>query len=137
MVERSQNITLAKVLSVSKENPHGLNTFTFSTLKILRGNVPESFSLQGYSAGEVKDHPGTFSHHQDPGFWTGTTGNTLLPGDCNAYGIFAIGKTYLIFYDMPSHVHSYEEVASGEDQWLVRVNKLIAETVGKEANGRP
>lgn len=127
LISRSPNIVLAKVIQQDATQTAKFFKFTFETLEHIQGSAPPVFELTGYSAMEKGQVVGNFSGHREPVFWAFATGNSSMPGDCNAYGHFSVGKTYLIFYGGPSHTKSFEEIASQDDIWL-NVVKLLANT---------
>jgi len=122
LVARSPNIALAKVIKQKKSNY--FYDFTFVKVESIRGEVPKKFTLKGYST-KSEENLGDFSKHQDPIFWAFASGNSVLPGDCRAYGIFEVSKTYLIFFNETSHVRSFEEIQSKDDIWLNVVKLLV------------
>jgi len=124
LVSRSPNIALAKAQRQGNSDNNYVK-FAFNTVETIKGKVPKEFYLEGFSAKETEDSPGDFSGHKMPEFWAFSAGNSILPGDCNAYGLFEIGKTYLIFYGGPTHVRSFEQISSKDDVWLNVVKLLI------------
>ncbi len=76
---------------------------------------PINFNLLGFSQKTRADSD--FSAHESLDFWASSlAGNGELAGDCNAYGAYEVGKTYLIFLNV-SHPKSYELIESNADRW--------------------
>ncbi len=126
LISRSPNIALAEISKHESDNSKYIDTFSFTTVKVIRGEVPKTFNLKGYLASEEENF-GDFSKHQQPVFWAFSAGNSVMPGDCSAYGIYEVGKTYLIFFNELSHIRSFEEIKSKDDLWLNVVKLLIKE----------
>ncbi|MBB5213114.1 hypothetical protein [Microbulbifer hydrolyticus] len=97
----------------------GMAKFTFQTKEVLKGESGKAkFSLDGflYEVGPVD-----FSKHEDVEFWANSyIGNFVAPGDCNVYGKFTVGETYLLIMGI-DHPKAFEVVRSTEDRWYKTV----------------
>jgi len=108
LVQSSRHIALAKVVGFEQKEKgwvHG--EFQFKTTKVLKGKPPSTFTLDGFSYGEIEEAPADFDKHHDPRFWAYNAGNSVLPGDCSAYGIFYKGGEYLIVFREASHPRAF------------------------------
>ena len=134
LVNSTPHIALARVTDFQPGKTgwvHG--KFEFEVIENLKGNPPTTFSLDGYQYGKIEVAPGDFKEHKDPAFWAYDAGNSILPGDCSAYGIFYKGGQYLIFFRDESHPRAFEEIASAKDLWLSVVNLLIQDEATSDA----
>ena len=133
MFMHANGVALAKAVSVKKpkEPMHirELQEYSFEVNEFYANpyngtkSAPKAITLPGFPATEG----GTtdFSAHDDISFWGSSfRGNNIMPGDCNAYGTYELGKTYLIFIDL-SHPKAFEMIQSSDDRWH-KVVKFIA-----------
>ena len=130
MVIQTRTIVLARVEHVARRGD--TTRAEFVTVETLRGEAAHTFSLRGWHEDEpVRD----FGGHRDPAFWVTNAGSgSVAPGDCNAYGVFQEGQTYLIFLEGPNHPRSFENVRSPDDLWLQTVRMAVAlldQTMGR------
>ena len=124
LVKRTPIIVLA---TVTKQTTNKHNSkFTFRSIKNIKGIAPTSFILDGYEPSENNDRQPSddFKSHTTKPWQEGFT-NSVMPGDCEAYGYFEKGKTYLIFIVKPTHVRAYEQILSDNDLWLKKVQSLV------------
>jgi hypothetical protein len=130
IVSKAEGVVLARVVgfepAVHKPRSERRDAiFHFQTTETLKGQAPQQFDLSGYSALERKDVPGDFDGHRMPKFWADNSSNSVSPGDCESYGIFAVGETYLIFLMKGTHRRGYENIRSEDDLWLQVVRLLV------------
>ncbi|MEW5250574.1 hypothetical protein [Microbulbifer discodermiae] len=126
LVANTPIIVLATAMNEIPTKEDRLPSFEFQVKEILKGNPPENFTLNGYSAKEQENGPGDFQNHLMPHFWAFNTGNSIQPGDCEAYGLFEVGQEYLIFLRRNSHPRAYEKISTKKDLWY-KVIKLLTE----------
>ena len=93
--------------------------------KLFGSDIKEPIELKGIISESGSSH---FNNHDAPEFWADPfsgSGGTI--GDCYAYGIYEIGKTYLVFLDV-GNTKAFEEINDLEaDRWLALVRYLIDE----------
>ncbi|MGJ8663277.1 MAG: hypothetical protein ACSHWU_06490 [Marinicella sp.] len=71
-----------------------------------------------------KSEASNFNNHEDMEFWADSfAGNSIMPGDCGAYGYYEIGKEYLIFMQL-MHPKAQEPITSEDDKWLKLVEYI-------------
>lgn len=129
----SDGVVLAKAIKMKNPNRStpfdSLKEFEFEIIEFYinpyarKQDEPVNFTMLGFPH---KTKPNSdFSAHEDLDFWANSlSGNSELSGDCNAYGGFEIGKTYLIFLGL-SHPKSYELIKEPKDRWHALI-KYIA-----------
>lgn len=127
LVARTDSIVLARATAESGHEGDTRSRFSFELIRVLKGEAPEDFILSGFSASEMEHPPGDFHGHRNPEFWVSKIGNSIQPGDCVAYGIFEVGRTYLVFLGNLSHYQAYENIQSDDDLWLEFVEATIEE----------
>jgi len=118
---------LSRVSQALTQTPRIARSLTslFETVSVVKGHDPKRFTLLGFVSNRVGG-PGDFDAHKAPEFWAFDVGNTIQPGDCRAYGMYALGQQYLIFLRKDSHVRAYENVKTEQDLWLRVVKVLVA-----------
>ena len=131
LVDGADAIVMARVVGFEPEvhrpaSQPRMAVFHFESVQVLKGEPPPRFDLQGFLATEGRDHRGDFEAHSMPEFWARHAANSGMPGDCNAYGMFSEGETYLIFLRKHSHLRAFENIRSEEDLWLKVVRLLVA-----------
>ena len=125
MYWRSQGVVLAKALSFNTSSNaipfEPLVEFEFEIIEVLKDlstkdkKPTKTVKLTGVL--EKRHEISDFDSHENIGFWADSFfGNGELFGDCNAYGNYKIGETYLLFINI-SHPKSYELIRSPEDRW--------------------
>ena len=123
LIQRTENIVLAEVIEA--KSPLGTYevTYTFQTVRTLKGDVSGEFQITGYpSIGEGSNR--NFDHHNDEGFWSSGAGRSPNHTDCAIHPTFSVGGTYLVFLDHPYHVKSFEAIirthgdSEKRDKWL-------------------
>ena len=127
LVDRTESIVLAKV--VGQKKGYAYDVFTFQTIENIKGNAPWEFVLNGFSV-KHKSYSivdSDFRGHKSLDWANGVT-NSLEDSDCEAYGYFEEGQTYLIFNSKPTHKKAYEQIVEKEDLWLKWVKLLVDES---------
>ncbi|MEO1020011.1 MAG: hypothetical protein AAFY56_20325 [Pseudomonadota bacterium] len=119
---------LAEVESVVLGEDDGPSTFTFVVKKTLQGRVRGvRFEYSGYGPDGDLGVNGDFDGHRDPDFWASPHGNSGLTGTCEIFGLFEVGKTYLMFLDGKPHFKAFENIQSDDDFWLSVVRAALAD----------
>jgi hypothetical protein len=129
LIVRTKNIVLVKVVSVKVYKNGWDTTYTLQTIENLRGDMPPSFEIDG--GAEMKGSEDfSFDNHTNAGFWKqdGHPGRAfVLPGGCRLYPRFVINSTYLVFYNPPYHLRSFELIADPQnDKWLKYVRAQLS-----------
>ena len=147
LIQKADTIVLAETGPMSDDfleqigiNDYLSTKFQFSSVRVLKGEDPKGFVLEGYKADEYKEQPGLeysgdFENHSNDLFWTYRGGN--YDNLCDPHGLFSWNATYLIFLqdDRPvAHIHSFELIEGDEDQWLKFVETTIAEQESVESD---
>ena len=127
LVQNTPGIVLAVVVSTGEEKGSFLPVVTFEIARVLKGRVAEPIRLPGYVIEDPSIPADDYDSHHDPKFWAFTHGNSSTPGDCQMYGIFHLGETYLLFLREQGHIMGFENVRSSEDLWLKVVEQIVAE----------
>lgn len=132
LVSNSNTIVLARVVGGGDESFFAWagkrQRAKFETVEVLRGNVPDSFSLPNGILGLDNEHDaGDFNGHRDSVFWDKQITRQWNMPDCEMLPVFFKDRTYLIFLDHP-HWRAYEEIRSKDDLWLSAVRKLIEDS---------
>jgi hypothetical protein len=128
----SEGVVLAKAVKyLPSKNPEAWvseNEFEFEVVEIFPGPLnsfpkgKKKFRIMGVPA---KGKSTDFKSHTDLSFWGDSfSGNSIMPGDCGAYGLFEIGKEYLIFMGL-THPKAYELIESSDDRWLELVKYMV------------
>lgn len=130
LIARTKNIVLAKVTSIKKDKNNWDTTYTFQTIEVLRGNLPETFQIRGFP--ELKKEEDIhFENHTDVRFWRSAPGrnwgSSSNDTDCIIHPQFVSNRTYLIFYDTPYHSKSFELIVDPlNDKWLKYVREQLS-----------
>ncbi len=129
-VASAEGIVLAKVVGsepaiYQPRSERREAVFHFETIEVIKAPGPQRFDLSGYEAAKRKKVVGDLDGHRSPEFWADNASNTVSPGDCESYGVFAVGETYLIFLMKGSHRRGYENIRSEDDLWLNVVKLLV------------
>ena len=128
LVRNSTSIVLAKAVERgNSENEYIPPEFTFSVEKTIKGKSTKTIKLNGFEANKMGGNPSDFQGHLMPEFWAFDAGNSIQPGDCSAYGLFELGKSYLLILTKESHPRAYEEIKSEDDLWFKTVQVLVKE----------
>ena len=130
LIERTQDIVLAEVIGA--ERPPGAQevTYTFRTIRVLKGGTSGEFRITGHPV-TWDDSNRNFNHHLDEAFWSRRGGRTPHGTDCQIHPDFSVGGTYLVFLDRPYHAKSFEAIprAHGDpgsrDKWLQYVESRL------------
>jgi hypothetical protein len=123
LIQRTENIVLAGVIEA--KSPLGTYevTYTFQTVRALKGDVPGEFQITGYPA-MWEGSNRNFDHHNDEAFWSSGLGRSPNDTDCVIHPTFAVGGTYLVFLGQPYHAKSFEAIirthgdSEKRDKWL-------------------
>ena len=139
LVSSTDAIVLARVIGLESaiyqpQFKRRKAVFHFETAEVIKGQPPSLFDLDGFVVADGVDASNDFNGHLNPEFWADHSANSIMPGDCKAYGIFSAGETYLIFLRQQPHVRSFENVRSQDDLWL-RVVKLLVGSASSLGNG--
>jgi hypothetical protein len=127
LISRTNNIVLARVIAAKDVHDSYGVSYTFKTVRTLKGKAPSQFQISGHPAiweGENR----RFNDHSDKEFWSNGVGRSLNDTDCQIHPTFAVGGTYLVFLDQPYHVKSFEIIvrtngnADVRDKWLQYVD---------------
>lgn len=134
LVQSADAVVLARVVGwdpavTSPLAERRLALIHFEVEESLKGKAPQRFDLEGFATQETKDPKRDFDGHSMPEFWAGYDTNSVMPGDCKAYGVFESGGLYLIFLRQATHVRGFENVRSDQDLWL-RVVRLLVQRHG-------
>ena len=123
LIDRTENIVLAKVIEAKTMANFYDVLYTFETARVLKGHALSRFDLSGYPAiweGENR----RFDDHGDNQFWLPHGGRSSSDTDCQIHPTFSVGGTYLVFLDKPYHVKSFEIIIrthgdpDTRDKWL-------------------
>ncbi len=123
LIERSDNIVLAKVVEAITDRESFEVIYTLETIKTIKGGTSGQFQITGHPAiweGANRN----FNHHAEPQFWSERGGRSQNGTDCKIHPVFSVGATYLVFPDQPYHVKSFEIIirTGGDlekrDKWL-------------------
>jgi hypothetical protein len=119
LVKRTKNIYLAKVISMKPDS-----VFHFRVLKTLKGSKRAEFEITGSEENEAKD---SFQNHSNADFWKNSSeGRASKEPDCEITPNFKIDSVYLVFFDPPYHMKSFEEIANAKkDNWLKHIKELL------------
>jgi hypothetical protein len=123
LIERTKEIALAKVVAAETQLDGDDVTYTFQTVRHLKGQGPDRFQISGYPSIWVGDTQ-RFDDHMDNDFWSNNRGRSATDTDCEIHPTFSVGGTYLVFLDQPYHVKSFELIISAHgdddtrDKWL-------------------
>ena len=138
LVDRTNNIVLAQAIRSERfiadsKLPAPLDykpthTYTFKTIKVIKGKVENEFSLELFKL-ERNTH---FEHHNTGGFWRNCGGRAKLESSGAIQAGFKNGDVYLIFLDKPYWVKSFEKIVDYQndqdmDKWLKYVVDRVAE----------
>jgi len=127
LISRTKNIVLAKVTNISTAENKWDTTYSFQTLKILKGNLPGTFQIRGFPKSKNDEEP-HFGNHGNKQFWKNDPGRnwgrSFNAPDCVIHPQFTLNGVYLIFYDAPYHSKSFERIVDAEnDKWLKYVRE--------------
>ena len=128
LVNNTSTIVLAKAISFEPVNGGYPNeaTVTFEPIRFLKRRHRGEIQVVGQIVTGYHPDPNDFDGHRDPNFWAFSEGNSGTPGDCQAYGVFHIGETHLLFLRPQSNYKSFENIQSPDDFWLQVVERIIA-----------
>jgi hypothetical protein len=125
-VALATDVTLARVVSIAPRyelyDNRGDVDYQFVVLKRLAGPDQQFFSISGRAPGRSRDT--TFNSHQDAAFWKKGGGRVKNEGDCAIHPDFVVGKTYLVFRNLPVTRRSFEEIEitderlGDDDRWF-------------------
>ena len=130
LIARTQNIVLAKVVEAEVQGDAYEVTYTFKTIRSLKGSASETFQIAGYPA-IWEGANENFNHHSDEEFWSKSSGRLSSDTDCEIHPEFSVGGTYLVFLDKPYHRKSFEIIvrtggkADMRDKWLQYVESRV------------
>lgn len=123
LVARTKTIVLAKAVA-AEALEGGRVKYTFKAERRIKGAAADEFTIEG-AAYEPKYDGNHFKDHQEEHFWSTPRGRCVHDTDCRIHPSFEVGRSYLIFLEMPYHQKSFEqaEKVSGEatDKWLAWV----------------
>lgn len=123
LISRTNQIILAKAVSASISENGNEVSYKFKTIRVLKGNILESFEILGYPLFE--DEVKSFNHHNSEDFWTNYGGRVHGWTDCEIHPGFSVGLMYLVFMGKPYHVKSFEVIYGTKDKWLLYVEEKI------------
>jgi hypothetical protein len=138
-------VVLAEVVAIDRAQVvGGLQTarYRFSTLEVLRGEVPSSFELGGGEETGVSSAPasafylegqGPAADHDFNGHRIMDSGRTPQGGSCKYDPYFVSFKKerrYLIFLDHVAHPWGSERIVVDDDRWLLEVRSALARNPG-------
>lgn len=128
LVSRTKTIVLAEAVK-EDATPGGGVKYTFKSKQSIKGNAPETFTIDGMSHGVLGGDPGTFNDHQDPSFWDTPRGRCVHDTSCRINPSFIVGGSYLIFLDGGEHQKAFEKIekidGEGKDKWLTWVEQAV------------
>jgi hypothetical protein len=130
LIARTQNIVLARAIrGEAKEDDYEVS-YTFRTIKILKGSALDTFEIMGRPA-IFEGWNENFDHHFHKDFWSVSAGRLSNEPDCRIHPVFSVGGTYLMFLDQPYHRKSFEIILRPEgeadirDKWLQYVESRV------------
>jgi len=126
LVRNTDTIVLAKAVSFENVYRFGYTKVTFEAVRFLKGRHQGPIEIRGEVVTGDSPTPNDFDGHHDPKFWTVGVGNSSTSGDCQAYGVFHIGETYLLFLRSQSNFKSFENIQSNDDDWLLTVERIVS-----------
>ena len=134
LVWNTDTIVLAKAISFENNDGFGYAKVKFEAVRFLKGQHQGPIEVSGEVVTGETPTPNDFDGHHDPDFWAVATGNASTYGDCQAYGVFHIGESYLLFLRSQSNFKSFENIQSNDDEWLLTVERAVADdpTVPKQ-----
>lgn len=130
LIARTQNIVLAKAIRAETTDDAYVVSYTFRTIRVLKGSASDTFETTGYPA-IWEGWNENFNHHFDEKFWSTSAGRLSSETDCKIYPAFSVGGTYLMFLDQPYHRKSFEIILRTEgkadvrDKWLQYVESRV------------
>lgn len=129
-VALATDVVLAKVVSAAPRYGNRDEVdYQFLVLQRLAGPDQQFFSISGRAPGLSRDT--TFDNHRDEAFWQRGGGRVMNDSDCVIHPDFVVGKTYLVFRDLPMTWRSFEEIetvdgrSGDDDKWFVYVQAHI------------
>lgn len=124
------DVALARVVNAVPGRDKGEDVdYQFLVLKRLAGPDKQLFSISGRAPGLSRDT--TFDNRRDEAFWQRGGGRVMNDTDCVIHPDFVVGKTYLVFRDLPMTWRSFEEVetvdgrAGVDDKWFSYVQARV------------
>ena len=130
LISRTQNIVLAKAIRGEATEDDYEVSYTFRTIKILKGSALDTFEIMGRPS-IFEGWNENFGHHFDENFWSASEGRLSNEPDCRIHPVFSVGGTYLMFLDQPYHRKSFEMILRTEgkadvrDKWLQYVESRL------------
>jgi hypothetical protein len=130
LIARTQNIVLAKAIKGEATEDAYNVSYTFRTIKVLKGNALDTFEIMGRPA-IFDGWNDNFDHHFGEDFWSASAGRLSNEPDCKIHPMFSVGGTYLMFLDQPYHRKSFEIILRTEgkadvrDKWLQYVESRV------------
>ena len=129
-VALATDAVLARVVNIiPKYDKGGDVDYQFLVVQRLTGSDQELFSISGHAPGRSRET--TFDKHQDEAFWRRGGGRVMNDVDCVIHPEFVLGKTYLVFRNLPMTRRSFEEIdtANGhspdDDQWFAYIQAYV------------
>jgi len=129
-IAMATDIAVAEVISAKPQYDHpGRVDYQFLVVKRLTGPSELSFSISGWAPGSTSDT--TFDDHKDKAFWLTGGGRVTIDTNCAIHPDFIVGKTYLVFRNLPMTFRSFEEIekfdgrSADVDKWLAYVQARV------------
>jgi hypothetical protein len=129
-IEMATDIALAEVISATPRYDHPGNVgYQFIVVKRLIGPNEQSFSISGWPPSSSSNT--TFDNHKDEAFWQTGGGRVTIDTNCAIHPDFIVGKTYLVFRDLPMTFRSFEEIekidgrSADVDKWFAYVQARV------------
>jgi hypothetical protein len=129
-VAMTTDIALAKVISATpRYDQPGKVDYQFIVVMRLAGPNEQSFSISGWPPGSTSNT--SFDNHKDEAFWQTGGGRVTIDTNCAIHPDFIVGKTYLVFRDLPMTFRSFEQIEKFDgrladvDKWFAYVQARV------------
>lgn len=129
LINRTESIVLAKVVSATSSEDAYVVTYKFKTIEMLKGKKIDTFQINGHPL--YQGGMQNFNHHSDAEFWKDYRGRVSNDTDCKIHPGFSVGAIFLVFSDQPYHNKSFENIIrthgnkDTKDKWLQYVEEQI------------